>query len=250
MNPVVGAGEPVLQAEGLTKIYGSGHMEVVAVRDAALMVARGEVVALLGPSGSGKSTLLTLIGLILQPNDGRIVINGTLVFDNHRLRVNARRFRRQHLGFVFQKTNLIPFLTAAENVRLAMEINDRPSRFAKQRAMELLDSLGVGERADRLPSKLSGGEQQRVAVARALANTPGLILADEPTAALDSVRGRQVMELFRKVAHEQNTGVIVVTHDQRALDVFDRTLEMEDGRLRQAVAASQSWRKNSEENVL
>ncbi|MEI8195523.1 MAG: ABC transporter ATP-binding protein [Phycisphaerae bacterium] len=222
----------VLEASGLTKVYGSGHTEVVAVRDATLTVARGEIVALLGPSGAGKSTLLTLIGLILAPNTGRIVIGGTTVFDNHRMRVNVRRFRRQHLGFVFQKANLIPFLTALENVRLALEINDHSARAAKRRAKELLDYLGVGDRAEHLPSKLSGGEQQRVAVARALANRPSLILADEPTAALDSVRGRQVMELFRKVAHEQNAGVIVVTHDQRALDVFDRTLEMEDGNLR------------------
>ncbi len=227
--------DTVLEAASLTKIYGSGHTEVVAVRDATLSVARGEIVALLGPSGAGKSTLLTLVGLILPPNTGRIVIGGTAVFDNHRTLVNVRRFRRQHLGFVFQKANLIPFLTAAENVRLAMEINDHPSRAAKRRAMELLDYLGVGERADHLPSKLSGGEQQRVAVARALANRPSLILADEPTAALDSVRGRQVMELFRRVAHEQNAGVIVVTHDHRALDVFDRTFEMEDGKLREAV---------------
>jgi putative ABC transport system ATP-binding protein len=227
-------GHAVLDATELTMVYGSGHTEVVAVRDVSLSVARGEIVALLGPSGAGKSTLLTLLGLIRPPTAGRIVIGGTVVFDHHRAQVNVRRFRRQHLGFVFQKANLIPFLTAAENVRLAMEINDQPSRVAKRRAMELLDYLGVGERADHLPSKLSGGEQQRVAVARSLANRPSLILADEPTAALDSVRGRQVMELFRKVAHEQNAGVIVVTHDHRALDVFDRTLEMEDGLLREA----------------
>lgn len=226
--------DAVLEASHLTKIYGAGHTEVVAVRDATLTVACGEVVALLGPSGAGKSTLLTLIGLILPPNAGHIAIGGTVVFDRNQTRVNARRFRRQHLGFVFQKTNLIPFLTAAENVRLAMEINDHPSRTAKHRAMELLEYLGVGERADHLPSKLSGGEQQRVAVARALANRPNLILADEPTAALDSVRGRQVMELFRQVAHERDAGVVVVTHDHRALDVFDRIFEMEDGALRTA----------------
>lgn len=218
-----------LHAEGLTKIFGSGHTEVVAVRDVTVEVRRGEIVALLGPSGAGKSTLLTLLGLIRPPNTGRIAIDGTLVFENHQEKVNVRRFRRQKLGFVFQKANLIPFLTAAENVRLAMEIDDRPAKASRQRAMELLDYLGVAERADNLPSTLSGGEQQRVAVARALANRPSVILADEPTAALDSVRGRQVMELFRKVAHEQNAGVVVVTHDHRALDVFDRALEMEDG---------------------
>jgi putative ABC transport system ATP-binding protein len=220
-----------LQAAGLTKIYGSGHTEVVAVQDVSVQVSRGEIVALLGPSGAGKTTLLTLLGLIRPPNTGRIAIDGTLVFDNHQDKVNVRRFRRQKLGFVFQKANLIPFLTAAENVRLAMEIDDQPARVSRHRAMELLEYLGVAERAENLPSMLSGGEQQRVAVARSLANRPSLILADEPTAALDSVRGRQVMELFRKVAHEQNAGVIVVTHDHRALDIFDRTIEMEDGKL-------------------
>jgi len=224
----------VLQAAGLTKIYGSGHTEVVAVSDVTVEVNRSEIVALLGPSGAGKTTLLTLLGLIRPPNMGRIAIEGTLVFDNHRAKVDVRRFRRQKLGFVFQKTNLIPFLTAAENVRLAMEIDDQPAKVSRKRAMELLEYLGVAERAQNLPSMLSGGEQQRVAVARALANRPSLILADEPTGSLDGVRGRQVMELFAKVAHEQNAGVIVVTHDHRALDVFDRTLEMEDGQLRKS----------------
>jgi putative ABC transport system ATP-binding protein len=224
----------VLQAAGLTKIYGSGHTEVVAVRDVTVEVNRSEIVALLGPSGAGKTTLLTLLGLIRPPNMGRIAIEGTLVFDNHRAKVDVRRFRRQKFGFVFQKTNLIPFLTAAENVRLAMEIDDQPARASRKRAMELLEYLGVAERAENLPSMLSGGEQQRVAVARALANRPSLILADEPTGSLDGVRGRQVMELFAKVAHEQSAGVIVVTHDHRALDVFDRTLEMEDGQLRRS----------------
>jgi putative ABC transport system ATP-binding protein len=225
---------PALQAAGLTKIYGSGHTEVVAVRDVSLSVARGEIVALVGPSGAGKSTLLALLGLIRPPNTGRIIIDETVVFDNHQVKVNVRRFRRQKFGFVFQKANLIPFLTAAENVRLAMEIDDQPARISRRRAMELLEYLGVAERAENLPSMLSGGEEQRVAVARALANRPSLIVADEPTAALDSVHGRQVMELFRKVAHEQNAGVIVVTHDHRALDLFDRTLEMEDGQLRKS----------------
>jgi len=225
---------PALQAAGLTKIYGSGHTEVVAVRDVSLSVSRGEIVALLGPSGAGKTTLLTLLGLIRPPNTGRISIDGTLVFNNHQAQVDVRRFRRQKFGFVFQKANLIPFLTAAENVRLAMEIDDQSAKVSRQRAMELLEYLGVAERARNLPSMLSGGEQQRVAVARALANRPSLILADEPTGSLDGVRGRQVMELFAKVAHEQNAGVIVVTHDHRALDVFDRTLEMEDGQLRKS----------------
>jgi putative ABC transport system ATP-binding protein len=231
----------VVEASGLTKIYGSGNTEVIALRNVALSIARGEVAALLGPSGAGKSTLLTALGLIRPPDAGRIVIEGEVVFDG-RLLVDARVFRRKHLGFIFQKANLIPFLTAVENVQLAMEINDASPREARKRTMELLEYLGVADRANHLPSKLSGGQQQRVAIARALVNRPSLLLADEPTAALDSVRGRQVMELFRNVAHEQNTGVIVVTHDHRALDVFDHAFEMEDGLLRISQALDEEIR--------
>jgi putative ABC transport system ATP-binding protein len=216
----------------LTKIYGSGNTEVVAMKDVTLAVAKGEVVALLGPSGAGKSTLLTAIGLINPPTTGRIVIGGQSVMDADRALVNLAAFRRKHLGFVFQKANLIPFLNAVQNVQVALEINDVAPRQARRRALELIEYLGVADRADHLPDALSGGQQQRVAVARALANQPSVILADEPTAALDGHRGRQVMELFRKVAHERGAGVVVVTHDQRALDVFDRIYEMEDGQLR------------------
>jgi len=219
-------------AENLTKVYGSGNTEVVAMRNVSLSVALGEVIALLGPSGAGKSTLLTAIGLINPPTSGRIQIGGTLVMDAETPKVDLRTFRRRHLGFVFQKANLIPFLSAVENVQVALEINDAVPRVAHRRAMELLDYLGVADRAKNLPDALSGGQQQRVAVARALANEPSLILADEPTAALDSHRGRQVMELFRKVAHERGAAVLVVTHDHRSLDVFDKTYEMEDGELR------------------
>lgn len=219
-------------AERLTKVYGSGNTEVVAMNDVSLQVQRGEVVALLGPSGAGKSTLLTALGLVNPPTRGRIAIGGQPVLDGDQPLTDLRAFRRQHLGFVFQKANLIPFLTAVENVQVVLEINEVGPRQARRRALELLDYLGVADRAGNLPEALSGGQQQRVAVARALANDPSLILADEPTAALDSHRGRQVMELFGKVAHERGAAVIVVTHDHRALDVFDRTFEMEDGRLR------------------
>lgn len=228
---------PAIETKGLTKIYGSGNTEVVAMHDVSFVISRGQVVALLGPSGAGKSTLLTAIGLINPPTSGTILIGGSPVMDGPAALVDVRAFRRQHIGYVFQKANLIPFLTALENVQLAMEINDAPPRKARQHAIELLDYLGVGDRIKNLPHMLSGGQQQRVAVARALANSPSIVLADEPTAALDSVRGRQVMELFRKVAHEQGAGVLVVTHDQRALDVFDEILEMEDGALRQATVS-------------
>ncbi len=213
----------------LSKIYGSGNTEIIAMNDVTFSLEKGEVTGLLGPSGAGKSTLLTAIGLINTPSSGTILINGQTVMTGSVAHVNLRAFRRKHMGYVFQKANLIPFLTAVENVQLACEINDIPAKEARKKAAELLGYLGVADRMKNLPHMLSGGQQQRVAVARALANNPNLILADEPTAALDSVRGRQVMELFAKIAHEQGASVLVVTHDHRSLDVFDRILEMEDG---------------------
>lgn len=224
--------DTAVETQRLTKIYGSGNTEVAAMRDVTFCVRRGEVVALLGPSGAGKSTLLTAIGLINPPTSGNVLINGRLAMQGSQAAVDLTAFRRDHIGFVFQKSNLIPFLSAVENVQVALEINHWPAGRARRRALELLEYLNLTERTGNLPSMLSGGQQQRVAVARALANRPSLILADEPTAALDRQRGRQVMELFRKVAHEQNGAVIVVTHDHRALDVFDTIYEMEDGMIR------------------
>jgi putative ABC transport system ATP-binding protein len=223
--------EIAVETHGLTKIYGKGNTEVTALRDVTLSVRKGEVVALLGPSGSGKSTLLTAVGLINLPTSGTVMINGVLVLDGPDAFLNLTTFRRNHIGFVFQKSNLIPFLSARENVQVALELNGVTGRMARKKAIKLLEYLGISDRADNFPAMLSGGQQQRVAVARALANRPSLILADEPTAALDSVRGRQVMALFSKVAHEQNGAVIVVTHDHRALDVFDLIYEMEDGKI-------------------
>jgi putative ABC transport system ATP-binding protein len=225
---------PAIETRQITKVYGSGNTEVVAMRDVSLTVRQGEVVALLGPSGAGKSTFLTAVGLINPPTAGQIVIRGKLVMDGPNALTNLSAFRRNHIGFVFQKSNLIPFLSATENVQIALELNGWSRRRARKRTLDLLAELGVADRAHYQPSMLSGGQQQRVAVARALANQPSVLLADEPTAALDSHRGRQVMELFRTVAHAHGTGVIVVTHDNRALDVFDTTYEMEDGWIRVA----------------
>jgi len=225
-----------LETDRLTKVYGSGHTEVIALRDATLRVRRSEVAALLGPSGAGKSTFLLCVGLINPPTSGRVAIGGRPVLDGPHPLADLRRFRRENIGFVFQKSNLIPFLNAVENVQIVGELIGEPPPVARRRAIELLDALGVGARASSRPTQLSGGEQQRVTAARALVNQPNLILADEPTAALDSKRGRQVMELFRDVAHQHGTGVIVVTHDHRALDVFDTIYEMEDGVLTLAPA--------------
>jgi putative ABC transport system ATP-binding protein len=229
-----------VETRHLTKIYGSGRTEVVAMHDVSIAVQRGEVVALLGPSGSGKSTFLTALGLINPPTSGQIRINGTLVQDGPRASVNTTAFRRNNIGFVFQKANLIPFLSARENVQVALDLAGWPTGRARDRALSLMRTLGVAERADNKPAERSGGEQQRVAIARALANEPSVILADEPTAALDKNRGRQVMELFRDVVRQSAAGVIVVTHDERALDAFDTLYEMEDGviRLRMSSHAS------------
>lgn len=221
-----------LTAENLFKTYGKGNTQVHALNDVSLTLHAGEIAALLGPSGAGKSTLLTSLGLIQQPDRGKIIIGNETVFDNE-YKTDIRAFRRNHIGFVFQKANLLPFLSAVDNVRLAMEINDVSGRMAKLRAEELLAKFDLSERKNFMPKELSGGQQQRVAIARALANTPELLLADEPTAALDSRMGRKVMELLKQVAHEHDTGVLVVTHDHRAIDVFDRIWVMEDGRIKE-----------------
>ena len=222
---------PVLQLRDVSKVYGSGDTAVAAVSHACAAVHPGQMVALLGPSGSGKSTLLLMAGLLEAPTSGAILLHGRLAHGLDAAIADARAFRRQHIGFVFQKPNLIPFLSAAENVQLALEINDVPAAQAQRRTHELLSYLEVAHRRDNLPSQLSGGEQQRVAIARAMANQPLLLLADEPTAALDSKRGRQVMSLFKQVARDLSAAVLVVTHDHRSLDLFDRILQMDDGHL-------------------
>ena len=221
---------PAIIAENLCKTYGRGNISVKALDRVSLTLNPGETAALLGPSGAGKSTLLTMLGLIREPDSGKIVIGNETVFDNGS-RTDIRTFRRKNIGFVFQKANLLPFLNALDNVRLAMEINDVSGKEAKQRAAELLEQFGLGDRLRFMPQELSGGQQQRVAIARALANRPRILLADEPTAALDSAMGRKVMELLRDAARKHDAGVLVVTHDHRAIDVFDRIWVMEDGKI-------------------
>ncbi len=221
-----------VRALDLRKTYGTGAAAVVALNNVSLTIPRGTVAALLGPSGSGKSTLIKALGFVSPADTGEVYFEGKAVVKDGVPLADLARLRRQHLGFVFQKANLTSFLTARENVEIACELGGKGH--GRKRARELLQYLEVGHREDAYPETLSGGEQQRVAIARALANEPSLILADEPTAALDSVRSRIVMELFRKVAHEQGAGVLVVTHDHRALSVFDVLYEMEDGRIRPA----------------
>ena len=220
---------PAVIARGLAKHYGEANTYVKALDSASFELLPGEVVALLGPSGSGKSTLLTILGLINQPDAGDLWIGGEEVIRAGELVGDANLIRRRKLGFVFQRSNLIPFLTAEENVRLVLELDDLPRRKATRRAQEILATLGVAERAGHYPVELSGGQQQRVAIARALIHQPSLLLADEPTASLDKERGRQVMRLFQTAARERGAAVLVVTHDHRSLDLVDRTFDIEDG---------------------
>jgi len=183
----------------------------------------------LGPSGSGKTTLITMIGCITEPSSGKLTLNGKLMYDQKWAISDTRKIRRENIGFIFQSHNLIPFLNVLENVTLVPLMNKIATKEANTHAKELLEYLGVGDKLDKIPSQLSGGQSQRVAIARSLANNPKIILADEPTAALDAERALSVMQLLRKLAHEQEVAIVVVTHDERMLPLFDRILRVDDG---------------------
>jgi len=220
-----------LKISGLSKVFGTGRLEVRALEDVNLSVAAGDLVALMGPSGSGKTTLLLCVSLILAPTAGAVVFDGQAIYQDGWTGFDVRRLRREKIGFIFQTANLIPFLTARENVLFPQHLVGVKGEAAENRAHELLEYMEVAERADYLPPLLSGGEQQRVAIARALANRPRLVLADEPTASLDTARGKMVMELLRKVARENQTAVITVTHDARMIEGFDYVYHLKDGLL-------------------
>jgi putative ABC transport system ATP-binding protein len=220
----------VLEIEGLSKIFGSGRLEVRALQDISLSVDAGDLVALMGPSGSGKTTLLLCISLILEPTKGTIVFDGVPIYQNGWTSgVDIRRLRREKMGFIFQAHNLIPFLTARQNVLFPLDLVGIKGPEAQARVTGLLDSMEIADRADYLPALLSGGEQQRVAIARSLANRPKLILADEPTASLDTERGKKVMGMLKKIAQENQTAVITVTHDARMVEGFGRVYHLKDG---------------------
>jgi putative ABC transport system ATP-binding protein len=219
--------EYAIKAENLVKVYGKGRTRVEAVKDVSLAVRHGEVFAIMGPTGSGKTTLLMILGLVTEPSEGRMILEGENIYNSHRL--GLQRLRREKVGFVFQLPNLIPFLTAKENVLLPLELIGIPRRQAESRARDLLEYLEVADRADLLPELLSGGEKQRVAVARALAHRPAIILADEPTASLDTEHGLAVMRLLRRVSKEQGSAILVVTHDTRMTSEVDRVIHLRDG---------------------
>jgi putative ABC transport system ATP-binding protein len=222
---------PVVVLQAVSQTFGEGELAVHALKPTSLSIEGGELVALLGPSGSGKSTLLLAISLIQRPTTGRIEIDGEVLHDNGPTGLDVRAFRRRKIGFIFQQHNLIPFLTALENVALMLQLNGVGRRESTRRAKDLLGYLEIGHRAGSLPAQMSGGEQQRVAIGRALANEPALILADEPTAALDTERGTKVMAMLRKIARERRSAVIAVTHDHRMIEGFDTVYHLDDGRL-------------------
>ena len=219
-----------LTVEHVTKRYGSGATEVTAVRDVSLAVAAGEVLLIMGPSGSGKTTLLLMLGALLKPSEGVIALNNVVVSTLPEKELPDIRLRQ--FGFVFQDFNLLSALTVLENVGIVAELAGIGRPAARDKALVLLRELGLGERVGFLPEKLSGGEKQRVAIARALANDPALILADEPTANLDSKIGREIMRLLQRIAREQGRSVVIVSHDQRIKEIADRVLWLEDGQFK------------------
>ncbi len=226
-------GALTLDVDHVTKRYGDGETTVTAVRDVSLAVESGEIVLIMGPSGSGKTTLLSMMGALLRPTSGAIHLDGTALSELSESRLPAIRLRQ--FGFIFQDFNLLSALTIRENVALVAELAGTKRTAAREKATAILTELGLGARLDFLPEKLSGGEKQRVAIARALINDPALILADEPTANLDSKIGHEIMRLLRGIAKEQGRSVVIVSHDQRIRDIADRILWLEDGMFKNVV---------------
>lgn len=218
-----------LEAAQLTKIYQEGAFEVPAVQDVTLSARAGEVVAILGPSGSGKTTLLSMLGCMLRPTSGSISIHGECVSGLEETELPW--VRRRYVGFIFQSFNLFAALSAAENVEVVLQLKGFERVARRKEAFRLLDLVGLGKRADFLPRDMSGGERQRVSIARALAGDPPLILADEPTANLDAKNGEQVMKLLHAVTRSEGRTVIIVTHDHRVMPYIDRSVRIEDGKL-------------------
>ena len=215
--------------EGLRKRYGHGDTAVDALKGVDMHVAPGEVVGLVGPSGSGKTTLLKCLGAVIEPTAGRMTIGDRLIYDGRWKIRDLRALRRDLIGFVFQAPYLIPFLDVTDNVALLPMLAGVPNAEARRRALELLDALQVSHRAKAMPSQLSGGEQQRVAIARGLVNRPPVILADEPTAPLDSERALAVIRILNEMAAQFQTAIIVVTHDEKIIPTFRRIYHIRDG---------------------
>ncbi|KON67461.1 hemin ABC transporter ATP-binding protein [Peribacillus butanolivorans] len=215
--------------ENVSKIYGEGDNKVTALDNISLNVRAGEFVAIVGPSGSGKSTFLSIAGALLSPSKGRLLLNDEDITSLSPKKLT--RVRLEKIGFVFQSSNLVPYLTVRDQLLLISELIGKRDKKTMKKADELLSHLGLGHRADHLPEALSGGERQRVAIARSLMNDPEIILADEPTASLDSKRGRDVVEMLAHEVKSRNKAAIMVTHDERMLDLCDRVVNITDGKV-------------------
>lgn len=219
-----------IHIEGLRKRYGEGDTAVDALKDVNMIVAPGEVVGLVGPSGSGKSTLLKCLGAVIEPSAGRMILGDQVIYNNGWQIKDLRALRRDKIGFVFQAPYLIPFLDVTDNVALLPMLAGHPNAESRERALALLEALDVAHRAKAMPSQLSGGEQQRVSIARALVNRPPVILADEPTAPLDSERALAVIRILNQMALQYQTAIIVVTHDEKIIPTFKRIYHIRDGK--------------------
>lgn len=239
---------PVLQTESVAKIYGEGATAVRAVDDVSFQIYPGEFVALVGPSGSGKTTMLAILAGLLSPSEGSVFIGGE---DLSNMNDTKRTlFRRRSIGFAFQSNNLVPYLNARENVELMLRLNGRLDKKGKQRSQDLLDRLGLGDRLKNFPGQLSGGQQQRVAIARALIHEPNVVLADEPTASLDTERAYQVVATFAELIHEQQRAGVMVTHDLRMVKYVDRVIKMVDGKIGQIISDQESIQSMAEMSSL
>jgi len=227
--------------EGLRKRYGEGDTAVDALKDVNMIVAPGEVVGLVGPSGSGKSTLLKCLGAVIEPSAGRMTLGEQVIYDNGWQIKDLRALRRDKIGFVFQAPYLIPFLDVTDNVALLPMLAGHPNADSRQRALALLQALDVAHRAKAMPSQLSGGEQQRVSIARALVNRPPVILADEPTAPLDSERALAVIRILNQMAMQYQTAIIVVTHDEKIIPTFKRIYHIRDGKTHEEVGQGRTF---------
>ncbi|TKI69673.1 ABC transporter ATP-binding protein [Sulfurimonas crateris] len=220
--------QSAIKVKNLVKNFGKDENLVKVIENASFEIQKGEVVALIAPSGAGKTTLLMMIGCVLEPTSGEIWLGEEMVYKDKWMAKDTRRIRREKIGFIFQAHYLIPFLNVLENITLLPQANKVSEADAKKKAMELLEYLEIADKAYNMSSQLSGGQNQRVAIARALANNPQIILADEPTAALDGERSVSVIKMLKKIAREQNVAIITVTHDERILPYCDRIMKIQD----------------------
>ena len=220
-----------IKVENLVKSFGEGSSELVVIDGADFTLNKGEFVALVAPSGAGKTVLLMMVACVLEPTSGKITIGDEIVYDNKWLVKDARELRRKKIGFIFQAHYLIPFLNIEENITLLPYQNGESPEVVKPRVKEIMDYLDIGDKLSSMPSELSGGQNQRVAIARALANHPDIILADEPTAALDKVRAENVVKMLKQITREQNVTIIMVTHDDRLLPYCDKILTIQDKKI-------------------